>query len=140
VAPLAKVLALSPADALLLACAAAELLRARIALARTPAAAIVARLVAPAAPHGDAATAARVGRAVRAAAGRVPFRADCLVQVIAAERMLRRRGQVGAVTLGARREADGSFGAHIWLTCAGVTLNSGPLEGYAVILSSAPAG
>ena len=71
------------------------------------------------------AVANEVGRAVRSAAGHTPWESTCLVQVLAAQRMLESRGVSGEFFLGARRDARASdsdvsdFRAHAWLTSGG---------------------
>jgi hypothetical protein len=62
-----------------------------------------------------------VGWAVQAASRYTPWSNTCLVQVLAAQRMLRERGIAGAIYIGAV-PGDGSSGsvgleAHAWLKC-----------------------
>ena len=67
------------------------------------------------------ATAQRIGWAVRTAARFTPWNSTCLVQVLAAQRMLQRRGIAGAFYLGASRGEEGgerqALMAHAWLKC-----------------------
>lgn len=56
--------------------------------------------------------------AVGTAARVVPV-ATCLVQALAAERMLRRRGVVPTLRIGVPPRADGAFVAHAWLAWEG---------------------
>jgi hypothetical protein len=67
------------------------------------------------------ATAECIGWAVQTAAGRTPWQSTCLVQVLAAQRMLHMRGIAGALYLGAMRESgendEPSLSAHAWLKC-----------------------
>ena len=86
------------------------------------------------------ATALAVGWAVRTAAGFTPWESTCLVQVLAAQRLLQKRGiagvfYLGATNTGARDETSGFF-AHAWLMCNGefITGESGH-RNYAVISS-----
>jgi hypothetical protein len=61
-----------------------------------------------------------IGRAVRAAAARTPWESSCLVQVVAAQRMLRGRGIGGTVFIGADtadEQGTPGFSAHAWLMC-----------------------
>lgn len=79
-------------------------------------------------PTADAAAAA-VGRAVTAAARRLPWRPLCLEQALAAALMLRRRGVLsglclGVAVAGTNGLADG-FRAHAWLTVADGTVCGG---------------
>jgi hypothetical protein len=66
--------------------------------------------------------AAEIGRAVRAASSRTPWPSSCLVQALAAQRMLQARGIGGVFFIGADT-ADGQgnpgFDAHAWLMCGG---------------------
>lgn len=62
-----------------------------------------------------------VGWAVRTAALYTPWQSNCLVQALAAQRMLQQRGVAGVFYLGATtvtRQADQSaLTAHAWLKC-----------------------
>ena len=62
-----------------------------------------------------------VGRVVRSVAIRLPFRAPCLPQAMAAQWMLRRRGIGSRLTFGARRSRmpDRTMEYHAWLVVAG---------------------
>lgn len=66
--------------------------------------------------------AVEVGWAVRAAAPHTPWPSTCLVQALAAQRMLAQRGIAGALYLGASTEAGDTdhrqLAAHAWLKCA----------------------
>jgi len=70
---------------------------------------------------GSLVTAHRIGWAVRTAARFTPWNSTCLVQVLAAQRMLQQRGIAGAFYLGADTGADEgkrpSLSAHAWLKC-----------------------
>jgi hypothetical protein len=86
------------------------------------------------------ATALAVGWAVRTAANFTPWESTCLVQVLAAQRLLMKRGiagvfYLGATKNGAREEAPG-FLAHAWLKCDGefITGESGHRK-YTVVSS-----
>lgn len=75
----------------------------------------------PALDSADALCAAAVGWAVQAASRYTPWSNTCLVQVLAAQRMLRERGIPGAFYIGAA-PGDGTSGtvgleAHAWLKC-----------------------
>jgi len=80
-------------------------------------------------------TADAIGRAVRAAAGRTPWPSSCLVQVLAAQRMLQARSIGGAVYIGAAKQGERSeFGAHAWLKCGTVFVTGeAGHEAYTVI-------
>lgn len=68
------------------------------------------------------ATAAWVGAAVRAASRRLPG-SSCLVEAMAAEAMLRRRGVASTLHIGVRApSAVTPLDAHAWLECAGTVV------------------
>jgi Transglutaminase-like superfamily len=54
--------------------------------------------------------------AIAAAARRLPWRSDCLIQAMAAAAWLRRNGHAPRFHLGVARSDDGSMHAHAWLT------------------------
>jgi len=114
--------ALSAADRRLLGEAGLMLLRVRVALWIRPFGALRERLEntrpsRPASPRdGD-----RVGWAVEAVARRLPG-ATCLVQSLAAQALLRRRGYLPELHIGVRgrgRDAALPLEAHAWLECNG---------------------
>jgi len=80
-------------------------------------------------PAGDTEveTAIAVARAIRAAARRMPFEANCLPQAIAAQAMLRRRGIAAFVHLGAGHDHDGRMEAHAWVDAAGIAVTGYPV-------------
>lgn len=53
--------------------------------------------------------------AIGTAAHRVPWRADCLIQAMAASRWLRQLQAPWQFHIGVRREPDGQLAAHAWL-------------------------
>lgn len=79
-----------------------------------------------------------IGWAVRAAAAVTPWNSSCLVQVLAAQRMLQGRGIPGAFYIGAAAGEGSSIAsgmkAHAWLMCGSqfITGESGR-ERYSVI-------
>ena len=123
-----KFLALDAAGRRLFLQACRQLGTVRWALRRTPfkqlttgltvhRSAIAAAAVSPA----EQATAERVGWAVRAASRYTPWSSSCLVQVLAAQRMLQERAIPGAIYIGAApgNGDSGTVGleAHAWLKC-----------------------
>ncbi len=70
------------------------------------------------------AQAGQVGWAVRAAAAHTPWESTCLVQAIAAQRMLHRRGIPGTLYLGVAKDPDNParLKAHAWVRCAATIL------------------
>lgn len=67
----------------------------------------------------------RVGYAVRAASGAVPWRADCFPQTIAARMLLKRKGYNSTIHLGVEKAGGGNIAGHAWLTCDGVLVTGG---------------
>ena len=61
------------------------------------------------------AEAMRIARAVGGWAWRVPWRAVCFQQGLAAQLMLRRRGLAARLYYGARWDDDGTLVAHVWV-------------------------
>ena len=59
----------------------------------------------------------RLSWAIGAAAARVPWRSDCLLQAMAADRWLRRCGMQPEFFLGVAKDAGGQLEAHAWLRC-----------------------
>lgn len=77
------------------------------------------------APADDEAARA-VGWAVRFMADRVPFKAVCLQQAVAAKMMLRRRGIRSALHFGVASSETG-LNAHAWLDTAGAKVTGYPI-------------
>lgn len=75
---------------------------------------------------GEADAARAVGWAVRMMAGKVPFKAVCLQQGVAAKMMLRRRGIQSALHFGVAPNAAG-LDAHAWLNTAGAKVTGYPV-------------
>lgn len=76
----------------------------------------------------------RVAGAVRYAARRLPWHSRCLVQAVAAKKMLRARGLGGTLCLGVRREEDREVSSHAWLQVDGFPLVGGrAARGYSVV-------
>ena len=59
----------------------------------------------------------RLSWAIGAAAARIPWRSDCLLQAMAADRWLRRCGMQPEFFLGVAKDAGGQLEAHAWLRC-----------------------
>lgn len=64
----------------------------------------------------------RVGR-------RLPWRSDCLVQALAARRLLAAGGIASELHIGARKDAQGHFEAHAWLTVGGLVVTGWDIHG-----------
>lgn len=140
---LRRALGLGARDWWALVVAILSLARARAVFGRVPAEVLVRELVARSEARAAQGIAAAGGPglerwrwAIAAAARRVPWRADCLIQTIAAERMLVRRGFRPAFFLGVERTDAGHFSAHAWLQCGEVVVTGGAVAGMAVMLGS----
>lgn len=72
----------------------------------------------------------QVAFAIPRAAHRVPWRADCLVQALAGERWLRRRGIAAQVVIGVKKEGPGSLDAHAWLEAGGDVVTGGEIAAF----------
>lgn len=114
----------------------AELLRARIIHAVRPARRIIATLRQPCLDQGQPrADLQRVGWALRAAAARVPWRSDCLIQSMAANRWLRRAGFRPAFHLGVKTGSEGQLLAHAWVEAEGNVITGGDdIAGYGLMI------
>ena len=126
----------------------ADLIRAtkELALARyrlgtmTPA-----ELLAVAYDHGEpkddgaapavAAYARRVGVSIGRISARVPWRASCLVQALAARNWLARRGIESSLFVGVRKGATRDLEAHAWLVSGDDVITGGDVTGYRELLS-----
>ena len=67
----------------------------------------------------------RIGYAVRAAAGNVPWRSDCFVQGIAGWMLLKHHGYNGTIHLGVEKKDENRLAGHAWLTCDGTVVTGG---------------
>ncbi len=63
-------------------------------------------------------------------AARLPWRADCLVQALAARRWLGGQGVATKLTLGVPREKPTDFEAHAWLSAGTRIVTGGDISGY----------
>ena len=84
--------------------------------------------------HPDPAWLEDFAWALNAAARRVPFRADCIVRVLAAERVLTLRGWAFDIRLEAGPAAAG-FAAHASLACGGVEVTGGGSSELATLVA-----
>jgi hypothetical protein len=119
-----KTLSLPPRERRRAVEAAVELARASLELRLVPSSRTVALLGRPrqgvpdeGVDPGRLREAERVGAAVAAVAGRLPWRPTCLRQALAAQRMLRRRGIPAHLHLGVTGPEEGR--AHAWVTVCG---------------------
>lgn len=85
------------------------------------------RAAPPADPERAALCARRIGWAVRAAVGNLPFEVVCLPQAIAARVMLQRRGVASTLHFGVAKGRTKALDAHAWLDAAGVEVTGYPI-------------
>ncbi len=76
----------------------------------------------------------RVSWAITLAARYVPWRSDCLIQVMAADRWLRRHGLCADFHLGVAKDVDGGLKAHAWLRYGGLTVTGGRYDEFAPLI------
>ena len=75
--------------------------------------------------------------ALRVAAGIVPWRSDCLIQSMAADRWLRKRGIVPSFKLGVVQGPEGQILGHAWIELDGRVLTGGAsVDEYRLLISS----
>ncbi len=72
----------------------------------------------------------QVAFAIPRVAHRVPWRADCLVQALAGERWLRRRGVAAQIVIGVRKDDLGALDAHAWLEAGGHVVTGGDIAPF----------
>ena len=64
----------------------------------------------------------RIGWAIAAAARRLPFRSTCLLESLAADAMLRRRGYASEIRFGVQPPSGGALAAHAWVEHEGAVV------------------
>lgn len=119
--------------------AALELARARRDLGRRSGAELLRQSRQPARPRPRTpaeaeALAARVAFVVPRVAARLPWRADCWVQALAARSWLARSGVSSEVIIGVRQDRGG-FEAHAWLRHGDRIVTGGEVGGYAPLVT-----
>lgn len=75
----------------------------------------------------------RVALAIPRAAGRVPWRADCLVQALAAQRWLARAEIHTIIRIGVCKDPGHHLMAHAWLNAADRIVTGGNIAGFELI-------
>ncbi len=119
--------------------AAKELLIARVRHATRPAGDIIEALQRAGRPAPgvapDPADLARRSWAIAAVAARVPWRSDCLIQAMAADRWLRRDRLETEFFIGVATGADSGFGAHAWLRSGGCVVTGGDGRGFVPLVT-----
>jgi hypothetical protein len=93
------------------------------------------RLAGCAGVRDDSARRNQIVAALAAAGRRMPFTSTCLVEALAAEAMLRRRGFEPTLVLGVARPAETRLSAHAWVEVQGevVVGRLDHLPSYAVL-------
>ena len=86
-------------------------------------------------PAHAMAMAARVAFAIPRIAARVPWRSDCFIQAMAAQRWLQHKGIASTLTIGTRKSPQGDFEAHAWLTCNDEIITGGDISGYVPLVT-----
>ena len=69
-------------------------------------------------------------------AARLPWRADCLVQALAAQRWLRGAGIMTNIHVGVPNQRPATFEAHAWLTAGELVVTGGDIAKYQPFLKS----
>lgn len=72
----------------------------------------------------------QVAFAIPRIAQRLPWRADCLVQALAGERWLRRRGVTAQIIIGVNKDGLAPLDAHAWLEAGGRIVTGGDIAAY----------
>ena len=72
----------------------------------------------------------RVGTALARMGHRLPWRADCLVQAVAAQHWLQRHGLASRLEIGVRDHSDDPFEGHAWLLCGETVVTGGDPSDY----------
>ena len=80
----------------------------------------------------------RVGTAIARMGHRLPWRADCLVQAVAAQHWLRRHGLASRLEIGVRERSDDPFEGHAWLVCGDAVVTGGNPRDYQPLRSVKP--
>ena len=74
----------------------------------------------------------RCAWAVAAVSRRLPFRSTCLVESLAVDAMMRRRGYATEIRFGVRPPKDGVLAGHAWVECDGAVV-FGSLQDYSAL-------
>ena len=74
----------------------------------------------------------RLAWSVAAASRRLPFRSNCLIESLAVDAMMRRRGHASEIRFGVRPPNAGVLTAHAWVECEGAIV-FGSLQDYSAL-------
>ena len=77
----------------------------------------------------------RLSWAIAAAAARVPWRSDCVLQAMAAQRWMRRYHCGGDFFVGVRKDPQGALLSHAWLRRGDLTITGGADLEFEVLLT-----
>lgn len=77
----------------------------------------------------------RLSWAVAAAAARVPWRSDCVLQAMAAQRWMRRRHCGGDFFVDVRKDPQGALLSHAWLRRGELSITGGADPEFEVLLA-----
>ena len=80
--------------------------------------------------HRQSALVDRVAYVIPRVAARLPWRADCLVQAMAAQRWLSRARIATSLTLGVPKDKGPMFEAHAWLSAGSRIVTGGDVSDY----------
>jgi Transglutaminase-like superfamily len=76
----------------------------------------------------------RLSWAISAAAARVPWRSDCVLQAMAADHWLRRYGMASKFFVGVAKDAGGKLESHAWLQCGEVTVTGANDQNFTCLI------
>jgi Transglutaminase-like superfamily len=121
-----------------------ELVRARVAFDRLEPRAILARnqqvaAIARTDPGSvSPALVARIGYVIPRISARLPWRSDCVIQAMAAQRWLATYGLASEIQIGVERPEGAPFGAHAWLMHNGAVVTGGDIARYDLLVGESP--
>ena len=72
----------------------------------------------------------RIAFVVPRVASRVPWKSDCLVQALAAQRWLRAARVKSTLSIGVRQLHEAGFEAHAWLSVGNMLVTGGDIAGF----------
>lgn len=79
-----------------------------------------------------------LARLIPRVARRMPFRSDCLVQALAAQHWLARKGVSSSLHIGSRRTGKKGFEAHAWLTVGELVVTGWDIENFEQFVAFPP--
>lgn len=78
----------------------------------------------------------RVAWVIPRVATRVPWRADCLVQALAARRWLAQSGIAAELWIGTRKDQQQGFQAHAWVCVDETVITGGNIQGFVPLVTA----